>query len=138
MSDPKTETWQAEGGNLVISQPVHGVILFTYRGHVTVDAVPFIERSVDRVLATGVRPDLFIDLDRMDSYDTDYRREVSKWGARMYRRFGEVRVLVRSKLVAMGIAVSNLTAGGKLKPTTKRGDFQRALEEAILRHSAPS
>jgi hypothetical protein len=47
-----------------------------------------------------------------------------------------VRVLVRSKLIAMGIAVSNLTAEGKLKPTTQRRDFESALASAVARHSA--
>jgi hypothetical protein len=101
----------------------------------TADVVPFIERSVDRVLAAGIRPDLFIDLDDMTGYDSEYRQEVSKWGARFYRRFGEVRFLVRSKIIAMGIAVSNLTAGGRLRPTTRRSEFQSALAAAITRHT---
>jgi hypothetical protein len=37
----------------------------------------------------------------------------------------------------MGIAVSNLTAGGKLKPTTRRFEFQRALDAAMVRHLGP-
>jgi hypothetical protein len=129
------ERWESPRGSLVISHPVLGVIVFTYHGHMTVGVVPFIEQSVDRVLAEGQRPDLFIDLDDMTGYDSDYRQAVSKWGARTYRRLGVVRVLVRSKIVAMGIAVSNLTAGGTLKPTTKRSEFEKALDEAIGRHS---
>jgi hypothetical protein len=38
----------------------------------------------------------------------------------------------------MGIAVSNLTAAGKLKPTAKRAEFQRTLDEAIRRHTTPA
>src|SRR5262249_49153281 len=116
--------------------PVLGVIVFTYDGHMTVGAVAFVERSVNRVLALKDRPDLFIDLAKMTGYDSDYRREISKWGERMQSRFGEVRVLVRPRIVAMGIAVSNLTARGKLKPTTQRAEFQKALDEAIARHAA--
>jgi len=130
------EKWESPRGSLAITHPAPGVIVFTYQGHMTADVVPFIERSVDRVLAAGHVPDLFIDLDRLTGYDSDYRQEVSKWGARTYRRLGEVRFLVRSKIIAMGIAVSNLTAGGRLKPTTRRSEFQTALETAISRHSA--
>jgi hypothetical protein len=136
-ADASTETWETERGSLVISHPAPGVIVFTYDGYVTAAAVLLIERSVDRVLATGVRPDLFIDLARLTGYDSEYRKAVSAWGARLYRQFGEVRVFVRSKLVAVGIAVSNLTAGGKLRPTTDRGLFDRALADAVARHSAP-
>jgi hypothetical protein len=133
----RAETWETPRGSLVISQPVMGVMVFTYRGYVTVGAVQLIERSVDRVLATGARPDLFIDLGLLTGYDSEYRKAVSAWGARLYHRFGEVRVFVRSKLVAMGIAVSNLTAGGKLRPTTDRAFFERAMAEAVARHSTP-
>jgi hypothetical protein len=129
------ERWESPRGSLAISHPAPGVIVFTYHGHMTAEVVPFIERSVDRVLAAGHRPDLFIDLDDMSGFDSAYRQEVSRWGSRCFRAFGEVRFLVRSKLIAMGIAVSNLTAGGRLKPTTRRSEFQSALDAAISRHS---
>jgi hypothetical protein len=136
-SSGQPETWETPRGSLVITQPVPGVMVFTYHGYITVDAVRLIERSVDRVLASGVRPDLFIDLAKLTGYDSEYRKAVSAWGARLYRQFGEVRVFVRSKLVAMGIAVSNLTAGGKLRPTTDRAVFETALADAVARHSSP-
>lgn len=132
--DETVESWSSDQGELVITHPVTGVIVFTYRGHIGVGAVPVIERAEARVAALGIRPDLFIDLEKMTGYDSDYRAAVSKWGARTYHRHGEVRVLVRSILVAMGIAVSNLTAANKLRPTTKRVEFQAAIDAAIERH----
>jgi anti-anti-sigma regulatory factor len=134
MISSRSHTWESARGRLVISEPTAGVIVFTYDGHMTADVVPFIEATVDRVLAEGLRPDLFIDLDRLTSYDSAYRKAISSWGARLHRRFGEVRVFVRSRLVAMGIAVSNLTASNKLKPTTSRAQFQAALDESIRQH----
>jgi hypothetical protein len=127
----RSHTWESPRGRLVISEPAAGVIVFTYDGHMTADVVPFIEATVDRVLTECSSPDLFIDLDRLTSYDSAYRKAISSWGARLHRRFGEVRVFVRSRLVAMGIAVSNLTAANKLKPTTSRPHFQAALDESI-------
>jgi hypothetical protein len=135
IANASVETWESPRGSLAISQPVLGVIVFTYRGYMTAQVVPFVERSVERVLGVGLRPDLFIDLDRMTGYDSEYRQAISKWGANTYRRLGEVRVFVRSKIVAMGIAVSNLTAAGTLKPTTNRSQFQSALDAAIARHA---
>jgi anti-anti-sigma regulatory factor len=131
MASGRSHTWESARGRLIISEPTAGVMVFTYDGHMTEDVVPFIEATVDRVLAEGLRPDLFIDLDRLTSYDSAYRKAISRWGARLHRRFGEVRVFVRSRLVAMGIAVSNLTASNKLKPTTSRAQFQAALDESI-------
>jgi hypothetical protein len=134
--DGTTDTWDWQRVKLVISQPVLGVVLFTYEGHMTADVIPFIERTFDRVLAQGVRPDLFIDVERMTGYDSDYRQAVSRWGTRIQSRSGEHHFFVRSRLVAMGIAVSNLAAGGKLQPTTKRPEFEAALARAIARHSS--
>ncbi len=136
--DRPTELWECPKGRLAISHPAPGVIVFTYDGRVTADAVPFIEQSVNRVLSCGVVPDLFIDLERMKGYDSEYRRAISRWGAKNYLRFGEVSVFVRSRLVAMGIAVSNLTAAGKLQPTANRAHFQAALDRAIARHRSAS
>ena len=130
------ETWCSPRGRLAIEKPVPGVIRFTYDGYMTADVVPFLASSVKKVLDAGLCPDLFIDLTQMKSYDSDYRKAISKWGSENYRRFGEVRVLVRSKLIAMGIAVSNLTAEGKLKPTTQRSEFESALSLAVARHSS--
>lgn len=137
-NEPKArvDTWSSPRGILAIEHPVPGVIRFVYNGYMTADVVPFLEASVKRITDMGLRPDLFIDLTQMTSYDSDYRKAISKWGSENYRRFGEVRVLVRSKLIAMGIAVSNLTAEGKLKPTTQRRDFDGAFAAAMARHSS--
>lgn len=132
----KSEKWETPRGSLVVSQPVPGVMVFTYDGYMVADVVPFIERTVNDVLATGLRPDLFIDLENMTGYDTKYRQDVSKWGSQYYKRFGESYFLVRSKLIAMGIAMSNLTSGGRLKSTTRRSEYQAALDAAIARHAA--
>jgi hypothetical protein len=132
----KPEKWESPRGSLLITQPVPGVMVFTYEGYMVADVVPFIERAVNAVLATGLRPDLFIDLENMTGYDTRYRQDVSKWGSTYYKRFGESYFLVRSKLIAMGIAISNLTSEGHLKSTTRRSEYQAALEAAIARHAA--
>jgi hypothetical protein len=130
------ETWESSRGRLMISHPAPHVILFTYSGYLTADFVPFVEASVDRVLATGIRPDIFVDLGRVSGYESEYRRAISQWGARNYRRFGQVRFLVQSRIMAMGVTVSNLTAEGIIKATTKRSDFEAALQAALCRSAS--
>jgi len=130
------EVWETRRGNLLITQPALGVMLFTYRGHMSADVVPFVERSVGRLLAAGVRPDLFVDVEAMTGYDSAYRKAITAWGLRTQRQCGEVHFFVRSRLVAMGIAVSNLAAAGRLRATTHREQFETALGRAVARHSA--
>jgi hypothetical protein len=119
----------------VISYPAPAVLLFTYQGYMTADVVPFIDQTVARVLATGARPDLFVDLGRLDGYDSDYRRSITRWGAANIRYFGDYWFFVRSRLVAIGVAVSNITAGGRLQVTTKRAEFDAAMSAAVRRQS---
>jgi len=133
--DWKTDTWEWARGKLVISQPVLGTVLFTYDGHMIADVMPFIVSTFDQVLAQGVRADMFVNLERMTGYDSDYRRAVSQWGASVQSRCGEHHFFVRSRLLALGIAVSNLAAGGKLQVTTKRPEFEAAIARSIARHS---
>jgi hypothetical protein len=85
------------------------------------------------VLALGIRPDVFVDLEKISGYESEYRRAVSQWGARTHRRFRQARFLVRSRIVAMGVAVSNLTSGGVIKATTQRSEFEAALQSAVSR-----
>lgn len=132
--DARVRAWESARGSLTISHPVPGVIVFTYHGYIAAEVVPFIEAEVDWALERRLRPDLFIDLSLMTGYESAYRKAVSAWGARVYRRLGTVRVLVRSKLMAMGIAVSNLTAANKLQPTASQPQFQADIRDAIRRH----
>ena len=66
--DGTTATWEWERGKLVVTQPVLGVVVFTYEGHMNADVVPFIERTFDQVLAQGVRPDMFVDVELPAAY----------------------------------------------------------------------
>src|SRR5436190_710468 len=116
------EVLQMEKGTLTITYPAHGVILFSYKGHINASAVPFIEKAVDRVLETGVKPDIFVDAADMSGYDSDYRVGVTKWGEKIRKRVGIFLLLVRSKFVAMGVTVSNMMLGGFMTATTKRAD----------------
>lgn len=129
----RDETCESPRGRLTISHPVPHVILFTYWGYLTADFVPFVEASFDRVLAAGIRPDIFVDLGRVTGYESEYRRGISQWGARNYRHFGQARFLVQSRIMAMGVTVSNLSAGGIIKATPKRSDFEAALQPALRR-----
>jgi hypothetical protein len=129
------ETWESAFGRLVVTRPTRDVMVFTYSGHVTADVVPFIADSVERVLASGARPEMFIDMDRLDGYDSEYRQAITDWGRLNHPRFGAIHVLSGSKIVAMGVALSNMKGGGRLKTTTERAEFQSALQASIDRQS---
>ncbi len=136
--DPSGEgaqRWDSERGSLVITQPAPGVMLFTYAGHVTADVVPFIRKATEPLIARNMKPDFFVDLEALTGYDPNYRYEITKWGDGIKGRVGVFMLLVRSRLIAMGVSVSNMMLGGMMTATNKRQDFQMALSAAIRKRS---
>jgi len=131
------DLWRGDRGDLVVSYPAKTVILFRYTGHIDATVMPTIVSSVDRVLRAGIRPDIFVDLYDVTGYDSQYRIEVTKWGGTIRDRVGVFMLLVRSKLVAMGVSVSNLALGGFMTATSKRGQFDTGLAVAIRRGHPP-
>jgi hypothetical protein len=105
-------------------------MLFTYRGHLTADVVPFIDATVDRVLRAGIRPHFFVDLEHVSGYDTEYRRAMGPWARRVELDVEGWFFLVRSRIVAMGVTISTLHARAPIKATTKRSEFEAAMQAA--------
>jgi len=132
-SKREPDIWQGERGDLIVSYPAKTVILFRYTGHISAGVMPTIVTSVDRVLRTRIRPDIFVDLYEVTGYDSQYRIEVTRWGDTIRERVGTFMLLVRSKLVAMGVSVSNLALGGFMTATAKRSQFDIALAAATRR-----
>ena len=110
-------------------------MVFTYRGYMTADVVPFVAAAVDRMFATGATPDFYVDLGDLGGFDSEYRRQITEWGKIAYQQIGEARFFVRSRLIAISVAVSNLAVRGKIKALTKRTEFDAAIDAAVRRHT---
>jgi hypothetical protein len=130
---PREDVWRSDRGSLVIRYPARHVLVFKYEGHIGEAVVPFVATAVDRVLASGITPDIFVDLEHMSGYDSAYRIAITKWGSRVRKQLGQFMLLTRSRLVAMGVAVSNLAVGGSLSATTKRTEFDAAIAISVRR-----
>ena len=68
----------------------------------------------------------FHDWERAESYDTEARLLLTRWGASIARDVEVVHILFRSKLVAMGVSVAALVLGGMIHPHTTRASFEAA------------
>jgi hypothetical protein len=127
------ETWESAHERLTITYPARGVMLFIYGGHLTADGVPFVDASVDRVLKAGIRPHLFVDLEQIRGYDTEYRHAIGRWARRVEDDVEGWFFLVRSRIVAMGVTLSTLRARAPIKATAKRPEFEAAMQAAARR-----
>jgi hypothetical protein len=85
---------------------------------------------INRRLETNSRPaNRFItmgDFWDLETYDSGFRVEQAAWIKKHETKWDGSHVLVRSKLVAMGITVANLALGGKIKVYAQRSEFDRA------------
>jgi hypothetical protein len=79
-----------------------------------------------------------VNLEQITGYDSEYRRAITRWGSRTEPSVEQVRFLLRSRIVAMGVTVSNLSARGIFKATAKRSEFEEALETAVRRTGSPA
>jgi hypothetical protein len=69
----------------------------------------------------------------MTSYDTDLRTELTAALARERKCIGCLHVLVRSKIVAMGVSVANLALGGIITIHGSAPSFHAALQAALTK-----
>src|SRR5262245_51958442 len=69
----------------------------------------------------------FNDLEQLRTYDPTFRARFDDWGAQTKEEIATVHVLVRSKLVAMAIAVFALFQSGRVRSYSSRKEWEAAL-----------
>ncbi|AKF07862.1 hypothetical protein [Sandaracinus amylolyticus] len=72
---------------------------------------------------------VFIDGETLESYDTDCRRRWTAW-LDQHRGKVAVHILVRSRLLQMGVNLVNPLIGGFITSHADRGSFEAALRRA--------
>jgi hypothetical protein len=114
-------------GEAFLSFVAPNVLLCTIRRHVSELLGAAIVLEFDRMLAQCTRMHLFIDADEMTGYDTEFRSRSTEWGSRARPRLISNHVLVRSKIVAMGVTVANMIIRGNVEMHSNRADFEKSL-----------
>jgi len=123
-------SWDGAQGNVRASRPATGVLLFAFSGRMTPDLVARIRAFVADEIARANKVDVFFDTEAMAGYHPEFRDRMTAWHSEIKPQTRSAHVLVRSKLVAMAIAVANMVTGGLLKSHSERRSFEAALAEA--------
>ncbi len=90
---------------------------------------PFMSRA-DRVVEDGYRFVAFHDWAEMTGYDSSVRLSLTAWSAQ-HRRAGHLKIaniLVRAKIVAMGVSVAGMMMGGSLDAYSDPAAYKAAFE----------
>lgn len=128
--DERTERWADERGTLEITTMRPGVVLQRFRGHALPPIADAISERLERELVRFGSIVVFDDWEEATGYESEVRIRLTAWTQRHLDRIPETHILVRSRLLAMGISVANLAVGNKLRAYTSRKEFEAALAVA--------
>jgi hypothetical protein len=136
---PERDEWSSERESLTMEYPAPHVIVFRFRGHTTVRMLPFMEGTFRRrVLAAGVRPIIFSDTSDVVAYESALRLKGTEWAVAAHRKFGTTfHILVRSRVVAMGVSAARVITGNTVRAYTEHRDFEDAIAKAIRSTPVP-
>lgn len=129
-------TLEGGRGRLALWVVPPGFLIFQLVGHGEKSFVDPIVNGFERALAQGALVQMFVDAELMSTYDTALRTEVTAAFLPKRRRIGSLHIVVRSKIVAMGVSVANLALGGLMTVYKDAGSFQTALSSCITRAGA--
>lgn len=127
------EVWTTERGEVRAAVRAPGVVVLEVIGHSDHRTYPLMIAKVEEEIAAGREVSWFGDYERMTSFDPDVRAELAKFTKTHRKHFTVVGILLRSRLVALGVAVANVMVGGFIRVFTTRSAYERALEERIGR-----
>jgi hypothetical protein len=111
------------------------VLVFKYRGYSDAGYLPFIDRVYERTLArVEGQIAVFADCELQTGYDTEFRRGIVAWSKGIVPFPAPYCLYVKSRLVAMGIAVARLAVGRDAQHAeivSNREAYRTKLEAAV-------
>jgi hypothetical protein len=128
--DAVTERWSDGRGELEITSPRRGIVLQRFEGYACLPMADAIIERLDAEIATHGTILVFDDWEEATGYDSAVRLKLTEWTRQHSGQVLETHVLLRSKLIAMGMAVANLALGGNLRTYTNRAAFDAARSRA--------
>jgi hypothetical protein len=124
--------WEdARGGIRLVHEAEH-VERIVMRGHARAEQGERLAAALNASLKRGKRH-TFWDLEELDRYDSQVRVLATQALLDHRSHVVCVKVLAKSKIVRMGVAVANLTLGGIIENLDTRLLFERALSHAVVR-----
>lgn len=124
------ETYRDELCLIRVWFPARGLQVAFAEGTLTDRGATFLEASMTRALAEGSYAS-FNDWEGLVDYELSARLRLTRATARMIPHLQGAHILVRSRLVLLGIKMSSIVLQGKLTAHRERPPFERALAEAL-------
>lgn len=124
-------TTNASRGTLQVYTPRPWVLLFAVEGKADLEVAEAIITWTNKMLAGNNRPHVFHDWEHMTGYDSNAREQLTAYVDGVKKQLGSANMLVKSKIVAMGVAVANALLGGTLHGFSERARFEETLQRVL-------
>jgi hypothetical protein len=124
------ESHAGSRGVLELATPVPGVLFSRFRGDLSADLARILAARLMREATTNPGFSSYSDWEAMDAYETESRVVLTDTSKAIKSRMGKVHILVRSRVVALGIDVANVVLRN-IVSFHDRGAFERELTGAI-------
>lgn len=118
---------RTDRGHLTMREVAPGVVLTTFSGHGTMPVADALMEGFDGALARHGTIVIFDDWEAAQGYDSEVRLRLTDWTKKHFDSIRSTTVLVRSKILAMGLSVANLALRRPVTVTNDRKSFERAL-----------
>ena len=119
-------------GTLTLEHEAPGVALMRVERAATGETMVPVFEALEPVIGKHGSLVVFIDAEALDSYDTDCRRRWTTW-LDTHRGKVRVHVLVRSRLLQMGVNLVNPLVGGFIDSHSERSSFESELRKSRAR-----
>lgn len=137
MFQARSYVHRTDRGELRLSTPAPTVFLFEYQGFSDGSFIPFIEKVWEESFGNSTVPlQVFSDTERQTGYTTEFRTRLMPWSQRVIDQTDTFVLLVKSRWIAMGIAIGTAALGARarhVEVTTKRQLFQAKFDRAVQR-----
>lgn len=114
-------------GRLSIREVAPGVVLTVFAGHGSIEVAEALIGYFERVIERHGGIVIFDDWDEAKGYDSEVRFRLTEWTKANFDVLRATTVLVRSKILAMGLSVANLALRRPVTVLHDRKAFERAL-----------
>jgi hypothetical protein len=130
-SDVVAQKWETPRGKLLVWLPAPTIVAHQFTGHLDVELTRLLIGTLNKMVERRGQLTMFNDWEGMRGYDSEARVQLTQWVRSIHDELRGVHILVRDKLVGMGVSVANLSLGGILKSYTDRVAWERALQDLV-------
>jgi len=123
--------WRTERGCIGLWVPCPQVLVMSLQGYGEAEFAAPTLAAYETLAKTG-QIHFFAEAEHLTNYDSRLRTAMTSRFLPDRQRFGSLRVLVKSKIVAMGVSVANLALGGIVDITTDQEAFKQSLDACLF------